>query len=148
MFEVYSWGCLYFDRDIYCIEKYRKMTKITDSVSCFHNITKCVFGIVLFILGIRKGIPESNESVVYTLIIICFAFLVFDMLVLEGIARIKKIDALSLAIEKQWKSEKRVSNEHDHEVNLYKGILRVMRHYPRQIILMGISIIVIHILIK
>ena len=27
-------GSLYFDRDTYCIEKYRKVTKATDLVSC------------------------------------------------------------------------------------------------------------------
>ena len=42
-FELRVWGSLYFDRDTYCIEKYRKVTKATDLVSCVHNMTQSVY---------------------------------------------------------------------------------------------------------
>ena len=52
LFEIRVWGSLYFDRDTYCIEKFRKDTKTTDLVSCMHNMTKCVFGLTLMVAGL------------------------------------------------------------------------------------------------
>lgn len=58
-FEIRVWGSLFFDRDTYCIEKYRKATKA-------HNITKCVFGFTLILAGLKRWMPVSNIGVAYT----------------------------------------------------------------------------------
>ena len=142
-FEIRVWGSLYFDRDTFCIEKYRKMTKTTDLVSCMHNITKCVFGITLVIAGLRRWIPESNNDMVNTIVVTSYALLILDVIIVEGSTRTRKLRDLRSSIEKQWRKEKRVTPEHDHEVNLYRGTVRVTQKYPKHIIAMGASLIVL-----
>lgn len=140
-FEIRVWGSLYFDRDTYCVEKFRKDTKATDLISCMHNMTKCVFGFTLIVAGLKRWMPVSSLGLVYTLLIICFALLVLDILVIEGSTRARKLRELRSSIEQQWNTEKRISPEHDHEVNLYRGAVRVTRKYPKHIIAMGASMI-------
>ena len=64
--EIRVWGSLYIDRDIYCIEKFRKTTKATDLVSCMHNITKCVFGITLIVVGVERWMTVPNTGIAKT----------------------------------------------------------------------------------
>lgn len=137
LFEIRVWGSLYFDRDTYCIEKFRKDTKTTDLVSCMHNMTKCVFGFTLMAAGLKRWMPVASLGSAYTLLIVCFALLVLDILVVEGYTRARKLRELRSSIEQQWNTEKRISPEHDHEVNLYRGTVRVTQKYPKHIIAMG-----------
>jgi hypothetical protein len=142
-FEIRVWGSLYFARDYHCIERLRRQTKLTDLVSCMHNAAKCVFGIVLLVAGLKRWIPEGNWGLVQMLLVVSFILLVTDVLVLEGTTRAKNLRELRLSIEKQWHSEKRYGPEHDHEVNLYRGTVRVTQQYPRHIIIMGVCMLVI-----
>lgn len=144
-FEIRVWGSLYFDRDTYCIEKFRKDIKATDLVSCMHNMTKCVFGFTLMVVGLKRWMPESSLGIAYTLLIVCFALLVLDILVVEGSIRTRKLRELRSSIEQQWNAEKRISPEHDHEVNLYRGTVRVTQKYPKHIIAMGAGMIFLQI---
>ena len=140
-FEIHVWGGLYFDRDSYCIEKFRKITKATDLVSCMHNITRCVFGFTMMLAGMRRWMPETSLGLVYSTLTVCFAFLVLDILVVEGSTRACKLRELRFAIQQQWRVEKHISPEHNHEVNLYRGTVRVTQQYPKQIIAMGACMI-------
>ena len=142
-FEIQTWGSLYFARDYYCIERLRRQTKLTDLVSCVHNVAKCAFGIVLLVAGLKRWIPEGNWGLVNMLLVVSFFLLVADVLVLEGATRVKSLRELRLSIEKQWHAEKRFGPEHDHEVNLYRGTVRVTKDYPKHIIVMGACMIVI-----
>lgn len=142
-FEVRVWGSLFFDRDVYCIEKYRKLTKETDLVSCFHNITQCIFGFTLLLIGMRRWINQSSIGFVNTMLIVSFVFIVLDILIMEGASRVRHLRELRLSIEQQWKSEKRITPEHDHEVNLYRGLVRVTQKYPKYIIAMGIGMLLL-----
>lgn len=145
-FELRVWGSLYFDRDTYCIEKYRKVTKATDLVSCVHNMTKSVFGFTLIVAGLKCWMPVANMKLAYAALIVCFALLVLDVLVVEGFTRARKLRELRSSIEQKWSKEKRVTPEHDHEVNLYRGTVRVTQQYPKHIIAMGACMIVLSII--
>ena len=81
--EAGVWSSLYFDRDVYCIEKFRKITKATDLVSCVHNLAKCPFALALTIAGLTRWIPESNLGIVHTTLVVSFALLVLDVLMEE-----------------------------------------------------------------
>lgn len=140
LFEARVWGGLYCDREAFCIEKYLKATKATDFVSCLHNLTKCGFGLILVLAGMKRWMPESSAGTVHAVMCACFALLVVDILAVEGSACVFGLRELRTAIERQWGSEKRVSAKHDHEVNAHRGAVRVTHRYPVQIIAMGVSL--------
>lgn len=144
-FEIRVWGSLYFARDYHCIERLRKQTKLTDLVSCMHNVAKCMFGIVLLVAGLKRWIPEENWGLVQMLVIVSFALMVVDVLMLEGTTRAKSLRELRVSIQDQWHKEKRFGPEHDHEVNLYRGTVRVTQDYPKHIIVMGVCMILLQI---
>ena len=144
-FEIRVWGSLYFARDYHCIERLRRQTKLTDFVSCVHNAAKCMFGIVLLYVGMKRWIPEENWGVVQMIFIASFALMVIDALVLEGSARAGKLRELRVSIHDQWQAEKFFGPEHDHEVNLYRGTVRVTQDYPKHIIVMGVCMIFLQI---
>ena len=145
--EARVWGCLYCDREAFCIEKYLRATRATDLVSCVHNVVKCAFGLILTLSGLKPWMPLSSVGVVHSVLVAFFALLVLDVLAVEGSSRVFGLRELRTAIERQWRSEKRVSAEHDHEVNAYRGAVRVTHRYPVQIIAMGVSLAAILILI-
>ena len=66
-----------------------------------------------------------------------FALLVLDALVLEGITRARGLRELREEIREQWHRDKRITPEHNHEVNLFRGTVRVTQTYPRQLLAMG-----------
>ena len=139
LFEIRVWGSLYFDRDTHCVEKYRKATRVTDLVSCIHNLTKCVFGFTLILTGMKTWMPASGMGMVHAVLVVSFTVLVLDVLVVEGATRVRNLKEIRRSIEEQWRKERRVTPEHDHEVNLYRGTVRVTQLYPRHIIAMGVS---------
>lgn len=147
LFEVRVWGSLYLERDTYCIEKFRKTTKITDLISCLHNTTKCVFGFTLIVVDLKRWMSVPNTGIANIALIICFVMLVLDMLVGELLTQARGLRELRSSIERQWHNEKRITQEHDHEVNLYRGIVRVTQRYPRHIIAMWVSMLILQIFI-
>ena len=146
-FEIRVWGSLYFDRDTYCIEKFRKATKATDLVSCLHNMTKCVFGVTLIVVGFNRLIPITNTGTANTALIVSYVTLVLDMVVVELLIHFSRLSELRSSIERQWHIEKHINQDHDHEVNLYRGIVRVTQRYPRHIFTMGVCMIILQIFI-
>ncbi len=140
-FEISVWGSLFFDRDTYCIEKFRKTTKATDLASCMHNTTKCFFGFTLMLAGLKRWMPMADHTIVHSTLIVSIVLLILDILVVEGISQTKKLRELRSSIERQWHKEKRVSEEHDHEVNIYRATVRVTQNYPKHIIAMGAGMI-------
>ncbi len=59
--ELRVWGGLFFDRDIYCIEKFRATEKAADLVSCWHNVAKGVFGFLVILAGLRPWLPDAGR---------------------------------------------------------------------------------------
>lgn len=142
-FEIRVWGGLYFERDYHCIERFRKQNKVTDLVSCIHNIAKCAFGLAVVIAGLKRWMPEENLGLAHAVLFVSFGLLVVDVLALEGATRMRGLKQLRSEIRNQWDKEKVVSKDHDHEVNMYRGTVRVTSDYPRHVIIMGVSMIVI-----
>lgn len=142
-FEIQTYGALYFDRDYYCIEKFRKSTKATDLVSCIHNIANCAFGFTLIIVGLKRWMPESSYAVVGASLLVSFAILVLDVLVLEGVTRALRLKEIRTSIANQWHTQKHITPENNHEVNLYRGAVRVTQQYPKHIIAMGVCMLVL-----
>lgn len=142
-FEIRVWGSLYFDRDYLCIERFRAQNKVTDLVSCIHNATKLVFGLVLVMAGLRRWMPVENWGLAHTAALVSFALLIVDVLTLEGATRLRGLRELRDEIKAQWKKEKRISKEHDHEVNMYRGTVRVTEQYPRHVLVMGGSMVIL-----
>ena len=142
-FEIQVWASLYFDRDYLCIERFRALNKVTDLVSCVHNATKLVFGLVLVIAGLRRWIPAENWGLAHNVALVSFGLLVVDVLVLEGVTRLRGLKELRDEIKAQWRKEKVISKEHDHEVNMYRGTVRVTEQYPKHVLVMGGSMVLL-----
>ena len=142
-FEIRIYGSLFFDRDIYCIEKFRKTTKATDLVSGMHHLAKCTFGFSLIVIGLKRWMPESGYAAAGTSLLISFAALVLDVLILETVTRTRGLKGIRTAIENQWRKQKHFTPEHDHEVNLYRGTVRVTQQYPRHIVAMAAAMLVL-----
>lgn len=140
-FEIRVWSSLYFDRDYLCIEKFRKATKTTDLVSCMHNLTSFIFGFTMIVAGMKRWIPESNSRLAYIFLIVCFALLVLDVLVVEVATRARGLKQVCEAIKTQWKTQKHVTPENNHEVNAYRGCVRVTQKYPKHIMAMGVGMV-------
>lgn len=139
-FEIRVWGSLYFDRDYYCIERMRKQTKLADALSVLHNAVKLFFGITVIVTALRRWIPVENQALAHMVLLVSFGLLVVDILALEGFTRARGLRELRDGIRQQWKKEKRISADHDHEVNLYRGTVRVTETYPKHVITMVICI--------
>lgn len=77
-FEIRVWGGLYFERDYHCIERFRKQNKVTDLVSCIHNIAKCAFGLAVVIAGLKRWMPEENLGLAHAVLFVSFGLLVVD----------------------------------------------------------------------
>ena len=142
-FEIRVYGSLYFDRDYHCIEKFRKNTKATDLVGCIHNITKCAFGFTLIVVGLKRWMPESSYAVVNASLLVSFVILVLDVLVVEGVTRALGLKEIRASIANQWHTQKHITPENNHEVNLYRGTVRVTQQYPKHIVAMGACMLVL-----
>ena len=135
--EIKVWGGLYFERDYRCVERLRKTTKATDLVSLVHNVAKGTFGLALLVAGLRRWIPVEHLGIVYSTLVISIVLLVVDAAVMEGVTRVDGLKEVRDSLEKQWKEQKRLSPDHNHEVNLYRGTVRVTREYPKHILAMS-----------
>lgn len=126
-FEIGVWGGLYFDRDYLCIEKYRKPQKLCDAISTLHNAIVSYCGFVLLFVGLIMFFhKEINFQISF---LVAFMLLAIDQLVLFLVGKFSAIPKVKAAIKNQWDKQKRVSVENDHEVNMYRGAVRVCDSY-------------------
>ena len=139
--ELRVWGGLLFDRDSYCIEKFRATEKAADLVSCWHNVAKGVFGLLVILAGLRPWLPDAG--IVGRVFLASFALLATDMLAVEVVSRTRKLREVRVAIAQQWKAQKRISAEHNHEVNLYRDAGRLTQSYPKHIVAMGVGMLLL-----
>ena len=103
-------------------------------------------GFTLILAGLKRGMPVSNIGVAYTALLVSFALLILDAIVVECSTQRRMFRELRSSIEQMWGNERRVSPEHDHEVNLYRGTVRMTQQYPKHIIAMGAGMIVLSII--
>ena len=130
-FEISVWGGLYFDRDYLCIEKYRKPQKLCDVMSALHNAVVSYSGIVLLFAGLIMALHK--EAIQFRAwFIVAFLLFLVDFAALYFLGKHGDILSIKAAIKKQWDNQKKVSMENDHEVNMYRGAVRVCDTYPKQ----------------
>ena len=103
-------------------------------------------GFTLILAGLKRWMPVSNIGVAYTALLVSFALLILDVIVVECSTQRRMFRELRSSIEQMWGNERRVSPEHDHEVNLYRGTVRMTQQYPKHIIAMGAGMIVLSII--
>lgn len=142
MFNCATYGALVFDRNYFCPEKYRKVQKATDIVSIVHNVTGMAFGAFVMAFSILhatvlKG-GEYNVNLIHSLYRISLILTAIDITVCLYLSYKHKMANVRDEIWKQWDTQKVVTKDNDHEVNLYRGCKRITTVYPYQIA--GISI--------
>ena len=127
-FEISVWGGLYFDRDYLCIERFRKKQKICDALSTLHNVIVSYVGLVLLFGGLIMALHHA-DIVFYPYLGVGLLLIGVDSLTLNIVSKLCGIDTELTSIKKQWDTQKRVSADNDHEVNMYQGAVRVSRNY-------------------
>lgn len=130
LFEIGTWSDLYFDRDNYCIEKYRQPQKRCDAISALHNLFVSFFGIVIAYTGVVTMFGRKDVDLEPWFMGSMIGFIV-DGVILFITATRSNIPCIRDQIKEQWKTQKRVTDENDHEVNMYRGAVRVCDNYPR-----------------
>ena len=136
--QVYVYSMLYFDRDTYCVEKFRKDSKTSDIVQCVHNTVKAEYGITLILIGLTQWMGWTN--VACTAIVVCFALLAVSILLAETFSAAYGYRNIIRSIKAQWKAQEHISPDHNHEVNLYRNLMFVTKNIPLEVLAMAISI--------
>lgn len=137
-FEISMWGGIYFEREYLCVEKFRKKQKLCDAISAFHNLFMCYGGflIVLSSLKLLFGITNFDMKIWF---IIGFVVTVLDWLMLYIVNKKAGLTIIKENLLKQWHTQKKLTDIHNQEVNLYRGCNRITEKYPKNIImLMGL----------
>ena len=148
-FFVYSlldasvYGQLYFDEDYHCIEKFRKPKKAADAVSFLHNMTKAFFGALMIAVAVVR-LAGKEVPYLSNVVLVGFALVCLDALVSQVVIRHFGMKELRHGIKHQWKTQKHVTPENNHEVNMYRGAVRLTEKYPRYIIGMALFMVVLH----
>ena len=145
-FEIRVWGGLYFDRTTLCAERLRSLTQACDLVSVWHSAAKFVFGAAMVMSAVNKWALDPQWGLVNGVYIASAAMLLVDVLVMGGVTRARRLKEVRAGIEEQWKKQKRLSHEHNHEVNLHRGTVRVTESYPRQIAWVGVGLILLRLI--
>ena len=147
LFETYTWGCLCFDRNYYCPDKYRRLQKLTDLMGIYHNLVVMLFSVFIIIYGIQNlttisDIDDINTFFYRLIILMCF----FDYILLMFLSYKHNLKDIIYGIETKWKKENKFTKEHNDEVNLYKGCKRIFIIYPWQLVLTTILTVIIHVI--
>lgn len=137
--DLNCYGSLFFMRNYYCIERFRKAQKATDVVSCVHNAAKCLFAFLALSGGVggmlHRDLPLDGIWIAGAVL------LLVDAAVAILITRAYHLREERDAIQAQWDRQKRVSKDNDHEVNMYRGATRVLSAYPKTMAAMAAGLI-------
>ena len=63
------------------------------------------------------------------------------LMVVEGATRALRLKEIRTSIANQWHTQKHITPENNHEVNLYRGTVRVTQQYPKHIVAMGVCML-------
>ena len=130
---------LYQMEDYTCIPRFRKIKKFLDLLASVYNASFVFLGIDLLVVSSLSMDYGQNHflAVVVNTIATLFLFTVFTALIICDLHF--KLSDQKLAIENQWKIQKCVSADNDHEVRCYNLLKLVMDKAP---IRLGIGLIV------
>ena len=144
MFNCGTYGALFFDRNYYCIEKFREIQKATDLIGIIHWFTCMMFAAFLMFYTVNnfKYNVENNDFVLNMFWFTCMVFAALDMLVSGLLITKHKMTTVRDDIMHQWKTQKHITKENNHEVNLYNGCKHVTVDYPKQTSFIVITLII------
>ena len=121
LIESSIYASLYECRGVMCPEKFIKKEKATDVVAIVHNIYFAIFGASCLIFGLSGYIGFDKQIVFHAVTVSCALSLV-DMGLIWYMDKKHDLKNTMIEIMKQWKAEKKISEIHNHEVNMYRDI--------------------------
>lgn len=124
---------LYGDRSVMCPEKFIKKEKATDIVAIVHNIYLAIFGLSCLVFGLNAVTEVDFHVAINVIIVSCFLSLV-DMGLMWYFGKKYDLHNTLLEIKKQWATQKKITDIHNHEVNMYRAIKR-FEMYKKQVYL-------------
>ena len=146
-FEVNAWSALYFERKYRCIERFRKPQQLCDAISTLHNLIVAYAGVAIGYAGTIMLFNKREVDLSLMLLISMIAIFV-DEVVLYLVGKYSAVPDIKRKIKKQWDTQKRVSKDNDHEVNMYNGAVRITEKYTKHnIFYMALTVITWSVLI-
>ena len=121
LIESSIYASLYECRGVMCPEKFIDKEKATDVVAVVHNIYFAIFGISCLIFGL-SGYVDFDKQVVFHAVTVSCALSLIDMFLIWYMDKKHNLKNTMIEIMKQWKTEKKISDIHNHEVNMYRDI--------------------------
>lgn len=100
-------------------EEMRPLLGHATLVLALKHFATAVFGVVLMVFGVCR-LAEAEVSPSFP--ILGMALMAISLLVTIIFVRVNRVPDKILAIETQWRKEKRISPNHNHEVNLYRDL--------------------------
>ena len=139
MVHVVGYIQLYQMEEYTCIPRFRKIKKLLDLLASVYNASFVFLGIdLLVVLSLAMDYGQNHFlAVVVNTIATLFLFTVFTALIICDLHF--KLSDQKLAIENQWKTQKCVSADNDHEVRCYNLLKLVKDKAPLRL---GVAIIV------
>lgn len=144
-FEMNIHSFLFFNRDISCVEEYKKKEKVTDVISVTHNLVFFFFGIIVFLFGLSNFVTVHDISI-KDLVLISSILSVVDMVSIMTIDKLYDLQNTKNTIINKWKTEKTFGDKHDHEVNMVRAVKR-FDTYKNQSMFSLVTILLILILV-
>ena len=144
-FEMNIHSFLFFNRDISCVEEYKKKEKVTDVISVTHNLVFFFFGIIVFLFGLSNFVTVHDISI-KDLVLISSVLSVVDMVSIMTVDKLYDLQNTKNTIINKWKTEKTFGDKHDHEVNMVRAVKR-FDTYRNQSMFSLVTILLILILV-
>ena len=140
--EASIYSSLYFDRAIYCPEKFVIKEKASDIVSIIHYLVLVVFGVSCFLTG-YNFIHAVDYNILKNIVLICCGFSVVDVLLMFFVDKKYEIKKTAENIQTQWKTQKKITDEHNHEVNMYRAAKRFEKYKKQSVYSMFVVLILL-----
>jgi len=143
MFNCATYGTLFFDRNYFCIEKFRTVQKATDLISIIHWLACMMFAAFLIFYTVNNyKFNIENNNLIINVFWCSFGAVALDMIVSGLLITKHKMTTVRDDIMHQWKTQKHITKENNHEVNLYNGCKRVTVDYPKQTLFIVITLVI------
>lgn len=121
---------LYGDRSVMCPEKFIKKEKATDVIAVVHNLYFTIFGVSCLIFGLN-AVTNIDSHIVFNAVIVSCALSLVDMGLAWYVEKKYDLHNTLVEIKNQWKTQKKISDIHNHEVNMYRDI-KAFEKYKKQ----------------
>ena len=125
-----------------CPEKFIQKEKATDIVSVAHHIYFTFFAVSCSVFGLNTITSIDHKLMLDVVTVSCVLSLV-DMVLIWYMEKKNDLHKTLLEIKKQWASEKKISDIHNHEVNMYRDIKAFEKYKKQSIFSLVVNIIVV-----